>query len=82
MLSSYILAIFFWRIVLPNGLHLRSTQWGSAGDLDRLDPAGRDEVTPLCRNRLEPRELLENAASPTRRVHAVLGGIAIVFYCS
>ncbi len=25
---------------------------------------------------LEPRNLLENAATPTRRVHAVLGGLA------
>jgi hypothetical protein len=24
-----------------------------AGDLDRLDPAGRDEATPFCRNPLE-----------------------------
>jgi hypothetical protein len=34
---------------------------------------GRDEVTPLYRNQPQARNLLENAQTPTRRVHAVLG---------
>ncbi len=33
---------------------------------------------PLCRNQLEPHKQLENAASPTRRVHAVLGSHLMV----
>jgi hypothetical protein len=38
-----------------------------------LPAGGRDERTPLCRNQFQATQLFENAATPTRRVHAVLG---------
>ncbi len=39
-----------------------------------LPAGGREDGTLLCRNQPPASELPENAATPTRRVHAVLGG--------
>ena len=55
-----------------------------AGDLDRLDPAGWDEITPFCRNQLEATKAAQKRADSHQRslslskgrVHAVLGGIS------
>ncbi len=49
-------------------LHFSSTAQRCA-----LPAGGRDEMTLLWRNRLQPETCLKNAATPTRRVHAVLG---------
>ncbi len=40
-----------------------------------LPAGGRDETTLLCRNQPPARNLPENAATPTRRVHAVLAAL-------
>jgi hypothetical protein len=38
-----------------------------------LPAGGRDETTPLYRNQPQATEMSENAATPTSRVHAMLG---------
>ena len=38
---------------------------------------GRDETTPFGRNQPKARNLPRNAATPIRRVHAVLGGFCL-----
>src|SRR5215212_362998 len=38
-----------------------------------LPAGGRDETTPLYRINFKPHKLLENAPTPTSRMHAVLG---------
>jgi hypothetical protein len=43
-----------------------------AGDLDKLDPAGRDERTLLCRNQLGATKRRENAAHTPSRLQALL----------
>jgi hypothetical protein len=40
-----------------------------------LPAGGRDEATCFAGTDFKPRKLLENAATPTRRVHAVLGAL-------
>ncbi len=66
------IAIAFWTffLYLHNDIPLRKFAQRGA-----LPAGGREERTPLCRNQLEPRKPLENAATPTRRVHAVLGAL-------
>jgi hypothetical protein len=44
-----------------------------------LPAGGWGEMTPFCRSQLLARNVPENAATPTRRVHAVLGIIVYEF---
>ncbi|HET9914928.1 MAG TPA: hypothetical protein VFQ13_23770 [Anaerolineales bacterium] len=49
-------------------------RYSSATQRLALPAGGRDETTHLVGTNFEPQKLPENAATPTRRVHAVLGG--------
>jgi hypothetical protein len=74
---------------LPTCLHLRSTLWVPAGNLDRLAPGVSTRLRQSTRwggtgerrvggTNFKPRKQLENAATPTRRAHAVLGVFAVI----
>jgi hypothetical protein len=48
---------------------------GEAAQRLALPAGGWDELTPVCRNQLQAVKTLENAQSPTSRVHALLGAL-------
>ena len=57
----------FSKIIFEKGLFRQSQRLA-------LPAGGWDEITPFYRNQLQAKYTPENAQTPTRRVHAVLGG--------